>query len=52
MRWRIVLEGKDEFGPAHRSELAIDKDLERLSAERGRLELGVSERTRVIMHLL
>jgi hypothetical protein len=32
MRWKIVLEGTDEFGSAHRSELAIDKDMERLSA--------------------
>ena len=32
MRWKIVLEGTDEFGSAHRSELTIDKDLERLSA--------------------
>jgi hypothetical protein len=31
MRWKIVLEGTDEFGSAHRSELTIDKDLERLS---------------------
>ena len=26
MRWKIVLEGTDEFGSAHRSELTIDKD--------------------------
>jgi hypothetical protein len=32
MRWKIVLEGTDEFGSAHRSELTIDKNLERLSA--------------------
>ena len=32
MRWKMVLEGTDEFGSAHRSELTIDKDLERLSA--------------------
>jgi hypothetical protein len=32
MRLEIVLEGTDEFGSAHRSELAIDKDMERLSA--------------------
>jgi hypothetical protein len=25
MRWKIVLEGTDEFGSAHRSELTIDK---------------------------
>ena len=32
MQWKIVLEGTDEFGSAHRSELTIDKDMERLSA--------------------
>jgi hypothetical protein len=32
MRWKIVLEGTDEFGLAHRSELTIDKDMERVSA--------------------
>jgi hypothetical protein len=32
MRWKIVLEGTDELGSAHRSELTIDKDLERASA--------------------
>lgn len=29
--WTIVLEGADEFGSAHRSELMIDKDMEGLS---------------------
>ncbi len=32
MQWKIVLEGTDEFGSAHRSELTINKDLARLSA--------------------
>ena len=32
MQWKIILEGTDEFGSAHRSELTIDKDLARLSA--------------------
>lgn len=32
MRWKVVLEGTDEFGSTHRSELMIDKDMERLSA--------------------
>ena len=35
---KIVLEGTDEFGSAHRSELTINKDLERLSAD----EIGFS----------
>jgi hypothetical protein len=29
MRWKIVLEGTDEFGSTHRSELEIDKALNR-----------------------
>jgi hypothetical protein len=32
MRWKIVLEGTDEFGSVHRSELEIDKDMKRLWA--------------------
>ena len=32
MQWKIVLEGNDEFGSAHRSELTISKDFDRLSA--------------------
>ena len=32
MRWKIVLEGTDEFGSVHRSELTIDNDMKRLSA--------------------
>jgi hypothetical protein len=38
MQWKIILEGTDEFGSAHRSELTIDKDLTRLSAS----EIGFS----------
>ncbi len=45
MRWKIVLEGTDEFGSAHRSELTIDKDLARLSAgEIGFSGLGAARR--------
>jgi hypothetical protein len=32
MQRKIILEGTDEFGSAHRSQLTIDKDLTRLSA--------------------
>ena len=49
MRWKIVLEGTAEFGSAHRSELTIDKDLERLSAG----EIGFSvEDGKAIMWLI
>ena len=49
MRWKIVLEGTDEFGSAHRSELAIDKDLERLSA--GEIGFSVEDGKAIMAHL-
>jgi hypothetical protein len=48
MRWKIVLEGTDEFGSAHRSELAIDKDLERLSA--GEVGFSVEDGKAIMAH--
>ncbi len=32
MRWTITIEGTDEFGAAHRSEIALEKDLNSLTA--------------------
>jgi hypothetical protein len=32
VQWKIVLEGVDEFGSAHRSEFVIEKDIERLAS--------------------
>jgi|ERR1700684_1847672 hypothetical protein len=49
MRWKIVLEGTDEFGSAHRSELAIDKDMERLSA--GEIGFSVEDGKAIMAHL-
>ena len=49
MRWKIVLEGADEFGSAHRSELTIDKDLERLSA--GEIGFSVEDGKAIMAHL-
>ena len=49
MRWKIVLEGTDEFGSAHRSELTIDKDLERLSA--GEIGFSVEDGKTIMAHL-
>ena len=49
MRWKIVLEDADEFGSAHRSELTIDKDLERLLA--GEIGLSVEEGKAIMSHL-
>ena len=49
MRWKIVLEGTDEFGSAHRSELTIDKDFERLSA--GEIGFSVEDGKAIMAHL-
>ena len=49
MRWKIVLEGTDEFGSAHRSELAIDKDMEGLSA--GEIGFSVEDGKAIMAHL-
>jgi hypothetical protein len=50
MRWKIVLEGTDEFGSArHRSELTIDKNLERLSA--GEIGFSVEDGKAIMAHL-
>ncbi len=49
MQWKIVLEGTDEFGSAHRSELTIDKDFERLSA--GEIGFSVANGKAIMAHL-
>jgi hypothetical protein len=49
MRWKIVLDGTDEFGSTHRSELTIDKDLERLSA--GEIGFSVEDGKAIMAHL-
>src|SRR5271169_6313847 len=49
MRWKIVLEGTDEFGSTHRSELEIDKDLERLSA--GEIGFSVEDGKAIMAHI-
>ena len=49
MRWKIVLEGTDEFGSARRSELTIDKDMERLSA--GEIGFSVEDGRAIMAHL-
>jgi hypothetical protein len=46
MQWKITIEGVDEFGTAHRAEMEIKKDFDRLSAG----EIGFSvEDGKVIM---
>jgi hypothetical protein len=49
MRWKIVLEGTDEFGSVHRSELAIDNGLERVSA--GEIGFSVEDGKAIMAHL-
>ena len=49
MRWKIVLEGTDEFGSAHRSELTIDKDMEPVSA--GEIGFSVEDGKAIMAHL-
>src|SRR4029077_15539503 len=49
MRWKIVLEGTDEFGSAHRSELTISKDFDRLSA--GEIGFSVEDGKAIMAHL-
>ena len=49
MRWKIVLEGTDEVGSAHGSELTIDKDMERLSA--GEIGFSVEDGKAIMAHL-
>ncbi len=49
MQWKIVLEGADEPGSAHRSELMIDKDFERLSA--GDIDFSVEDGKTIMAHL-
>ena len=49
MRWKIVLEGTDEFGSAHGSELTINKDLERVSA--GEIGFSVEDGKIIMAHL-
>jgi hypothetical protein len=49
MRWKIGLDGTDELGSAHRSELTIDKDLKWLSA--GEIGFSVEEGKTIMAHL-
>ncbi len=49
MQWKVILEGTDEFGSAHRLELVIDEDLERLSA--GEIGFSVEDGKAIMAHL-
>src|SRR5260370_1865340 len=49
MQWKIVLEGTDEFGSGHRSELVIDKDFERVST--GEIGFSFEDGKAIMAHL-
>jgi hypothetical protein len=49
MRWTITIEGTDEFGAAHRSEIALEKDLNSLTA--GAVGLSIEDGKTIMAHL-
>jgi hypothetical protein len=49
MRWKITIEGMDEFGAGHRSELEIVKDLGQLCE--GEVGLSIDDGKVIMTHL-
>jgi hypothetical protein len=49
MRWTISIEGTDEFGSTHRSEIAIEKDLDRVAT--GDIGFSVGDSKSIMTHL-
>jgi hypothetical protein len=49
MRWTITIEGTDEFGAAHRSEIALEKDLNSLTA--GAVGFSIEDGKAIMAHL-
>jgi hypothetical protein len=49
MQWKITIEGVDEFGTAHRSEIEITKDFDRLSS--GEIGFSVEDGKVIMAHL-
>lgn len=49
MRWTITIEGTDEFGAAHRSEIALEKDLNSLTA--GAVGFSTEDGKTIMAHL-
>ena len=49
MGWTITIEGTDEFGAAHRSEIALEKDLNGLTA--GAVGFSVEDGKAIMAHL-
>lgn len=49
MRWTITIEGTDEFGSAHRSEIAIEKNMDRPAA--GAIGFSIEDGKAIMAHL-
>ena len=49
MRWTITIEGTHEFGAAHRSEIALEKDLNSLTA--GAVGFSIEDGKAIMAHL-
>jgi len=49
MRWKITIEGMDEFGGFDSAEMVIEKDFSRLS--KGEIGLSISDGKAIIAHL-
>jgi hypothetical protein len=49
MRWTITIEGTDEFGAAHRSEIAFEKDLNSLTE--GAVGFSIEDGKTIMTHL-
>jgi hypothetical protein len=49
MQWTITIEGIDEFGATHRSEITLEKDLNTLTA--GALGFSIENGKSVMAHL-
>lgn len=49
MKWTITIEGTDEFGSAHRSEMVLEKDLNNLAP--GVVGLSIADGKAIMAHL-
>ena len=49
MQWKITIEGVDKFGTAHRAEMEIKKDFDRLNM--GEIGFPVEDGKVIIAHL-
>jgi hypothetical protein len=49
MQWTITIEGRDEFGAVHRSEIALEKDMNSLTA--GAVGFSIEDGKTIMAHL-